>query len=82
AVAPEGVNQEEWRYMLLERVARESLPEAVTPDKAAAWELRCFVSLDAALLGRSSEPMLLDCCVSIIFLTVLPFLLSISRFYC
>uniref|UniRef100_A0A1I8G338 Cleavage and polyadenylation specificity factor subunit 4 n=3 Tax=Macrostomum lignano TaxID=282301 RepID=A0A1I8G338_9PLAT len=34
AVAPEGVNQEEWRYMLLERVARESLPEAVTPDKA------------------------------------------------
>ena len=48
AVAPEGVNQEEWRYMLLERVARESLPEAVTPDKAAAWEpmlLDCCVSV-------------------------------------
>ena len=52
AVAPEGVNQEEWRYVLLQRVARESLPEAVTPDKAAAWELRCFRQLGRCLAGQ------------------------------
>jgi hypothetical protein len=48
-VAPDGVNQEEWRFMLLERVAREPLHEAVTAQKAAAWELKCFRQLGRCL---------------------------------
>uniref|UniRef100_A0A1I8H434 HTH OST-type domain-containing protein n=1 Tax=Macrostomum lignano TaxID=282301 RepID=A0A1I8H434_9PLAT len=51
AVAPEGMNQEEWRYMLLERVARESLPEAVTPDKAAAYITRFTEESFASLIA-------------------------------
>jgi hypothetical protein len=48
--APDGVNQqEEWRFMLLERVAKESLHGAVTAQKAAAWELRCFRQLGRCL---------------------------------
>ncbi|PAA62429.1 hypothetical protein BOX15_Mlig015757g1 [Macrostomum lignano] len=38
AGAPGGISQEEWRSMLLERVARESLGVAVTAEEVA-W--RC-----------------------------------------
>lgn len=35
------MTQEEWQFMLSERFARESLPEAVSANKVARWELRC-----------------------------------------
>lgn len=52
AVAPDGVNNQEWRFMLLERVARESLAEAVTVANAAQWELSCFRQLGRCLVGH------------------------------
>jgi hypothetical protein len=41
AAPPEGVTLEDWRFMLLERVARLAVPETVTVEKAARWELHC-----------------------------------------
>lgn len=49
AAPPEGVNHEEWRFMLMERIARESLDEAVTAQKTAQWELHCFRQLGRCL---------------------------------
>jgi hypothetical protein len=47
AAPPDEINQEEWRFMILERLARESLDVAITAQKVAQWELHCF-----RLLGR------------------------------
>lgn len=41
AAAPDGITMEDWRFMLMEREAREAVPDTITAEKAAAWELRC-----------------------------------------
>lgn len=46
AAAPDGLSMEDWRFMLLERVAREAI-DVITAEKAAAWELKC-----SRLFGR------------------------------
>lgn len=52
AVAPDGVNQEEWRFMLLEREAREAIDDTVTAGKAAAWDLHCRRLFGQCIEGR------------------------------
>ena len=41
AAPPADFTQEEWRFMLLERIAREAVGLVITAEKAARWELGC-----------------------------------------
>lgn len=47
AAPPEGITMEDWRFMILERLARQVIPDVITSGKAAAWELSC-----SRLFGR------------------------------
>jgi transposase len=38
---PNDVTQEEWRFMLLERLARQAIDGVITAEKVARWELSC-----------------------------------------